>query len=219
MLQCNRRSARYYRRIGHLSETFRPFREAHAFPASVSSSANPGGEGGIVRLRLPKSPRAAFLLLFVGAFGLVGSGLVIGELMRLNPCPLCIFQRVLYLVVGVWALCGVLVPQVRRFWGALIALTSAGGLATAIYQTWLQLHPEAATACGYGEPNLIERLVDWLGMQWPFMFMATGFCTSKESILGLTMANWSIGCFAAFLLLGLWVGFGRRFEQRRFRFR
>ena len=35
--------------------------------------------------------------------------------MRLNPCPLCIFQRVLYLVVGVWALCGVLVPQLRRF--------------------------------------------------------------------------------------------------------
>ncbi|HNJ75735.1 MAG TPA: disulfide bond formation protein B [Azospira sp.] len=172
-----------------------------------------------MKLRLPTSPRQAFLLLFIGAVGLVGAGLVIGEWMRLNPCPLCIFQRVLYLVVGLWALCGVLVPQVRRFWGVLIALTSAGGMATAIYQTWMQMYPEAATACGYGEPNLIERLVDWLGMQWPFMFMATGFCTSKESILGLTMANWSIGCFAAFLLLGVWVGFGRRFEKRRFRFR
>lgn len=167
----------------------------------------------------PKTPRQGFLMIFAGAFGLIAVGLVIGEWMRLNPCPLCIFQRVLYLTVGGVALCGVLVPQVRRFWGSLVAIAALGGMATAVYQTWMQLYPEVAAQCGYGEPNLIERLVDWLGMQWPFMFMATGFCTTKESILGLTMANWSIGCFAAFLLLGLWVGFGKRFEKRRFRFR
>ncbi|MDQ5960069.1 MAG: protein dithiol:quinone oxidoreductase, partial [Pseudomonadota bacterium] len=44
---------------------------------------------------LPTKPRPAFFLLFIAAFGLVGSGLLIGEWMRLNPCPLCIFQRVL----------------------------------------------------------------------------------------------------------------------------
>lgn len=168
---------------------------------------------------LPSSARLAFLYLFVGAVGLVGAGLVIGEWMRLNPCPLCIFQRVLYLVVGLWALCGVLVPMWRRLWGGLIALTALGGLATAAYQTWMQQYPEAATQCGYGDPNLIERFVDWLGLQWPAMFMATGFCTTKEYILGMTMANWSIVCFAAFLVLGAWVGFGRRFEKKRFRFR
>ena len=43
---------------------------------------------------IPKTPRAAFALLFAGAVGLVGVGLVIGEWMRLNPCPLCIVQRV-----------------------------------------------------------------------------------------------------------------------------
>ena len=171
------------------------------------------------RFSLPTSARTAFLILAAGAFALIGAGIVIGEWMRLNPCPLCIFQRVLYIVVGVWALAGVLLPQGRRLWGGLIALTAAGGLATAAYQTWMQLYPEAAVQCGFGEPTLIERLVDWLGVQWPFMFMATGFCTSKEYILGLTMANWSILCFAAFLVLGLWVGFGRRFEKKRFRFR
>ncbi|MCP5269219.1 MAG: disulfide bond formation protein B [Zoogloeaceae bacterium] len=168
---------------------------------------------------LPRTPRKAFFLVFLSTMALVGAGLVIGEWMRLNPCPLCIFQRVLYLLVGLWALFGVLIPQARKFWGCLIAATAVGGLATAIYQTWLQLYPESATACGYGEPNLIERLVDWLGMQWPFMFMATGFCTSKESILGLTMANWSIACFFVFLVLGLWIGFSRRFERKRFNFR
>lgn len=151
--------------------------------------------------RLP-APRVFHALIAVAAFSLVGVGLLIGEWMRLNPCPLCIFQRVLYLVVGFWGGCGAALPAASRLWGGAIVLTSAGGLATAGYQTWMQQNPEVATQCGYGEPNLIERLVDWLGMQWPEMFLATGFCTSKEYILGFTMANWSILCFAVFLALG-----------------
>ena len=165
-----------------------------------------------------RSPRSMFALIAISSLGLVGVGLLIGEWMRLNPCPLCIFQRVLYIVVGVVALCGFLVPGLRKGWGLLIAAAAAGGLATAIYQTWMQLYPEAVTVqCGAGEMNLIEQLVDWLGMQWPAMFMATGFCTTKEYILGFTMANWSILCFSAFLLAGLWVGFAR--VGPRFRFR
>jgi protein dithiol:quinone oxidoreductase len=168
-------------------------------------------------MNMPTAPRPAFAAIFAAAVGLIGSGLAVGELMRINPCPLCIFQRVLYLLVAVWALCGFAVPGVRRWWGGLIAATAVGGMATAVYQTWLQLNPQSAVACGFGEPSLIEQLVNWLGMLWPFMFMATGFCTSKESLFGLTLANWSIAGFAAFLLLGLWVGFSRRFERRRFR--
>ncbi|MBA3996119.1 MAG: disulfide bond formation protein B [Candidatus Accumulibacter sp.] len=156
--------------------------------------------------------RAAFALLAVVAGGLVGVGLAIGELMHINPCPLCIFQRVLYLALAAVALCGALAlaPALRRLWGGLLGLIAAGGLATALYQSWMQFYPEAVTQCGFGEPTLIERLVDWLGMQWPLMFMATGFCTSKESVLGLSMANWSVFCFAGFLLAGVWVGWRRR---------
>lgn len=170
-------------------------------------------------IALPRTARTAFALVALAAIALVGAGLVIGELMRLNPCPLCIFQRLLYLLLAFWAICGVVLPGARRFWGLLIAATAAGGIATAGYQTWMQLYPELAVQCGYGEMNLVEKLVDWLGMQWPFMFMATGFCTSKESILGLTMANWSIPCFLAFLVAGLWIGLARRFARYRFRFR
>lgn len=155
------------------------------------------------------SARSCFAVIAAVAAALVGAGLLIGESMRLNPCPLCIFQRVLYLALAALALAGATGLGGRRLWGGALVLVSAGGLATALYQSWLQLYPEAATQCGFGEPNLIERLVDWLGMQWPFMFMATGFCTTKEYILGLTMANWSILCFSGFLLAGLWVGWRR----------
>ena len=141
--------------------------------------------------------RAWFATLALGTLGLVAFGMELQQLFRLAPCPLCIFQRVLYIVIGLVALAGVLLPGGRLLWSALIAALAAGGVAVAGYQTWMQAFPHLATECGYSDPNLIERLVDWLGMQWPSLFLATGFCTSREwEFFGLSMANWSLLVFA-----------------------
>jgi disulfide bond formation protein DsbB len=143
------------------------------------------------------SVRAWFATLSLGCFGLVAIGLALQTQFRLAPCPFCIFQRLLYLVIGGLALIGFVWPAVRQAWASLIGLLALIGVAVAGYQTWMQAFPELATECGYAEPNLIERLVDWLGMQWPSMFLATGFCTSKEWVfLSLSMANWSMLIFA-----------------------
>ena len=147
------------------------------------------------------SLRACFGLLALAAIGLTLAGWWIGEWMRLQPCPLCIFQRLLYLLIALLALAGMLMPAWSRLWGLLLALTAAGGLATAAYQSWLQYLPDASMECGLGDPTLIEQIVDWFGMRWPAMFMATGFCTSKDWLfLGLSMAVWSGLCFLAFLV-------------------
>ena len=140
--------------------------------------------------------RAWFATLSLGALGLVAVGMLLQHLLHLSPCPLCIFQRLLYLVIGVTAFCGFAMPVLRPLWAGLIALLATGGFLVAAYQTWMQAFPELATECGYAEPNLIERLVDALGMQWPNLFLATGFCSSKEWVfLGLSMANWSLVMF------------------------
>jgi len=144
--------------------------------------------------------RAWFATLALGTLGLVAFGMELQQLFRLAPCPLCIFQRVLYIVIGLVALAGVLLPGGRLLWSALIAALAAGGVAVAGYQTWMQAFPHLAPECGYNEPNLIERLVDWLGMQWPSLFLATGFCTSREwEFIGLSMANWSLLVFAGII--------------------
>jgi len=141
--------------------------------------------------------RAWFATLSLGCFGLVAIGMELQSMLRLAPCPFCIFQRLLYLVIGGLALLGFLWPVVRLAWAGLIGLLALLGAGVAAYQTWMQAFPELATECGYAEPNVIERLVDWLGMQWPSMFLATGFCTSREWVfLGLSMANWSLLIFA-----------------------
>jgi disulfide bond formation protein DsbB len=141
--------------------------------------------------------RAWFATLALGTLGLVAFGLELQQMYRLAPCPFCIFQRLLYIVIGLVALLGVVLPVGRLLWAALIAALAAGGAAVAGYQSWMQAFPHLATECGYSDPTLIERLVDWLGMQWPGLFLATGFCTSREwEFLGLSMANWSFLVFA-----------------------
>ena len=151
--------------------------------------------------------RAWFASLSLGAFGLVAVGLELQHLLKLSPCPLCIFQRVLYMAIGFFAFCGFALPRIRQLWAPLIALLATGGVMVASYQSWMQAYPELATECGYAEPSLIERLVDVLGMQWPSLFLATGFCSSKEWVfLGLSMANWSVLVFAGIVIyVGLLV--------------
>ncbi|HYO26937.1 MAG TPA: disulfide bond formation protein B [Azonexus sp.] len=141
--------------------------------------------------------RAWFAALALGVFGLVAAGMELQQLLRLAPCPLCIFQRLIYLVIGLVALAGVLLPGGRLLWSVLIAALASGGVAVAGYQTWMQAFPHLATECSYSDPNAIERLVEWLGMEWPSLFLATGFCTSRDwEFLALSMANWSLLVFA-----------------------
>jgi len=160
---------------------------------------------------MPLSTRAFFALLATISLALLGAGLVLGAMARLNPCYLCNFQRLLYMVLAVFALGGVVLPAWRKLWSVLVGLTALGGMATAIYQSWMQYAPALVTECGVGQPTLLEQIVDWLGMRWPSLFMVTGFCTDKDWVfLGLSLANWSVLCFAVLLTGAVWLFVRRR---------
>lgn len=156
----------------------------------------------------PLADRSLFLLLAAGALGIDAAGFALQSLLRLDPCPLCIFQRFLFLVLALLGVIGAILPftSLRRFLGWLVVLISLGGLATASYQSWMQAFPEQFShACNYSDPTLIEQFVDWLGTYLPTLFMASGLCTSKAwSLLGLSMANWAMLTFTLISLLTLW---------------
>lgn len=140
---------------------------------------------------------AAFALLLVAA------AVVLTEWLQLNPCPLCIFQRVLDLALAaLLASAAVLVATraVRWLFAAALLVASAG-IATAAYQSWIQFSPPQMS-CGPAAQGPIERLVAWLGEQVPLLFLATGSCESTElSILGLSLANWSLVAYVALAAL------------------
>ena len=160
------------------------------------------------------STRRVFILLATTSLALLGSGLLMGELLRLHPCYLCNFQRLLYMALAFFALCGALIPGWRRFWCVLVGLAAGGGAVTALQQSWMQYAPQQATECGFGDPTLVEQIINWLSPQWPSMFMVTGFCTNKDwDFLGLSLANWSAVCFLVLFAISVWLLFRREAKR------
>lgn len=148
--------------------------------------------------------RAWFATLGLGCLGIVAIGMELQHLLRLSPCPYCIFQRMLYMLIALFAWLGFALPVLRLIWAGVIMALAALGAAVAGYQSWMQAYPLLAPECGFTDPNAIERLVDWFGLAWPSLFLATGFCSSKEWVfLGLSMANWSLLVFLGIVLYAL----------------
>jgi disulfide bond formation protein DsbB len=153
------------------------------------------------------TPRTLWLALAAGCAGLALASLILTPWLDLHPCHMCIFQRLLFMLIAVLALAAALVgPRVRWLPGGLVLGLAALGVAVAAYQTWLQAQPPGSISCVGGQPDLIEGLVEWLGQRIPSLFLATGFCEEPELIiLGLSLANWALVSFAACLVAGAWA--------------
>ena len=156
------------------------------------------------------SRRLTFGLMAFAASGLLASGLALGEFLRLTPCYLCNFQRFLYIVIALLSAFACVTNRWPRFWGLSTGLSALWGIATAAEQSWMQYAPDQVTECGLSDPTLVETIVNWLSMKWPAMFMVTGFCTEKDwTLIGLTLANWSVFCFLALAGIAVWQAFRR----------
>ncbi len=156
------------------------------------------------------TPRLIWSLLAAGSIALVAGSFVLTDRFNLNPCHLCIFQRLLFMKLAVlYLLAAWLSPRPVGWWSGLASLPIAlVGIATAAYQSWLQMQPPGSISCVASEPSPIERLVEWLGQLQPELFLATGFCEEAElSILGLSLANWALVSFIAFLVAAGWALF------------
>ena len=150
------------------------------------------------------SNRSTLLLMSAVALGLGVAAVTLAEVLKLDACHLCIFQRVVYFVIGAVLLIAFFAwkrPSLRIASLVASAGFSAWGMVVAAQQSWLQWFPDSGLSCTVVEAGITERLIDWLGEMYPLFFMATGFCGSKDLvIIGLALANWSFLIFFAFLL-------------------
>lgn len=156
-----------------------------------------------------RSARAPFVLAALTSFGLVFGGVAMAQLMNLAACPLCIIQRMLYLLLGTVAAVGIALaarPLGRRIAALLMALVAGTGIFVAGYQVWLQRFARD-TKCAVDTPWW-ERLVDWAGEQAPLFFQPNGLCSDAAwKFLGLSIAEWSLMAFTALLALSLFAAF------------
>ena len=160
------------------------------------------------------STRAANLLGFVACAALLGYAYYLQYHDGLEPCPLCIFQRVAVFAVGVVFLIATLQNAGRigsRIYAVLLGLTAACGLALSIRHIYIQSLPEGSVpACG--------ATLDYLMEVFPIMHViqkvltGSGECHKIDwRLLGLSMPWWT---GAAFLALGAW-GVAMNWRERK----
>ena len=163
-----------------------------------------------------QADRLLWPLLALAAALIALTSLVLTAWLDLSPCHLCIFQRLLFMLLALFAVAAMPRNRFGLLAGGLFAVIAVVGIATASYQSWLQLQPPDTVSCIGGEMGPIERLVEWLGVHLPALFMATGFCEDNELvILGLSLANWALVMFAGMLAAALWMLYTRAKSNRR----
>lgn len=145
------------------------------------------------------SPRGLIAATGIVAAALVAGGVVLAQTLNLAACPLCILQRMLYLLLTLEALTAWIAAgstPTRRAAALVMAATTLTGAGIAAYQTWLQRFAKGVS-CTADQPWW-ESFVNWAGAQWPLLFEASGLCSEAGwKFLGLSIAEWSLIAFSS----------------------
>jgi protein dithiol:quinone oxidoreductase len=152
------------------------------------------------------TPRNLFLLAFLGCLGLMGGALYLEHVVGLEPCPLCIVQRVCVILFALVCLVAAIHgPGLlgQRLYAGLALLFALVGAATAGRQIWLQsVPPDQLEAC---LPSL-EFMLDALPLQEivRLVFHGTADCAEVTwTLFGLSVPEWSLLAFIGMILFGL----------------
>jgi protein dithiol:quinone oxidoreductase len=151
------------------------------------------------------SRRQLNLLGFLCCAGLLGYAWYVQGVLRIEPCPLCIFQRVGIAAVGaLFLVAGLHAPPGRgaRVYGVLVALAALATMGVAARHVWIQHLPEdAVPACGAGLKFLLEEFP--LTQVVRKVLSGSGECHQVNwTFLSLSMPTWVLLVAGALGALG-----------------
>ncbi|MFD1383306.1 disulfide bond formation protein B [Rhodanobacter aciditrophus] len=145
------------------------------------------------------TPRRFHGLVAIAAFGLLGVAFYMEYQMGLEPCPLCMFQRIMFFMIGVFALISAVRGKIswHRKMAWPIILFSVLGAALAVRHLYLQNLPaDELPACLPGLSYMFE-VFPWQEILQA-MIMGTGECGDVVwTFLGLSIPGWTLVAFVA----------------------
>lgn len=152
--------------------------------------------------------RIGYLIGAVICAALLGFGLYLQHVEGLDPCPLCVFQRVAFIALELVFLLGMLHGPgktgavVYAVFGGLFAATGAG---IAGRHVWLQNLPaDQVPACGPGLSYMLEQYA--VTRMLEKVLSGSGECAEAGwRFLGLTIPGWSLLWFVLLGILVLWL--------------
>jgi disulfide bond formation protein DsbB len=152
-----------------------------------------------IRLRAPQVLTAVGLL----AFAAVATAAVAQYVFDMQPCPWCVLQRFIYLVLGELALVAAfLTGGARRGVAGLALLVALSGIAAAL---WQQLVAASEASC---DLTLAERITTSLHLDrlLPQLFIAYASCADAAvNVIGIPFAVWSCAMFVLLAVLLAWT--------------
>ncbi len=140
-------------------------------------------------------PRSWFALVAVACAALLGYVLYVQHVLFLDPCPLCIFQRIAFIWIGAVALLAFIHnPASKGYWvySGLVLLGALVGSAIAGRHVWLQsLPPNQVPDCGMGLNYMLETMPFFAVLSE--VLYGSGECADIDwAFLGLSMPSWSL---------------------------
>ncbi len=154
-------------------------------------------------------PRPWFALVAVSCASLLAYALYVQHVEFLDPCPLCVLQRVAFLWIGAWALVAAVHNPGRsgRWLYAIgLVLGAIAGALIAGRHVWLQSLPpdQVPDDCGMGLNYMLDTM--------PFaevmsqVFYGSGECATIDwTFAGLSMPSWTLIWYIGFALITLGV--------------
>ena len=144
---------------------------------------------------------------FLACAGMMGYALFAQYVLLLDPCPLCVFQRIAVISLGlIFLIAAGHNPSGsgRRVYAVLVLLAAGTGAGVAGRHVWLQNLPaDQVPACGPSLDYILDAfpLLDALKM----VFTGSGECaTIVWQFLGLSMPAWVLICLIVIGTFGIW---------------
>ncbi len=154
------------------------------------------------------SPRILFLALFLGCSGLMAVGFFMQYQMGLEPCALCMTQRVFIVAVGLTALLAFAInPGLvgRRIFAVLGACFAVAGGSFSSRQLYLQSLPaDQVPACGPSFSYLMDNFPIMEAVS--VMLRGDGNCAEVSwTFLGVSIPGWTLVAFVGLVAINVWL--------------
>ncbi len=158
------------------------------------------------------SKRQKFFLGFLFCSGLMAYALFAQYFLNLEPCPLCIFQRVAVISMGIiFLICSLLEPKsslAKIISSTLFVTAGSFGVAVASRHVWLQNLPsDQVPGCGPGLDFMMSTFP--INEVFEMVFNGSGECATIDwSFLSLSMPAWVIICSLFLIAYAIWINYG-----------
>ena len=163
------------------------------------------------------SSKNGYLLGFVSCFATVALALAIQTQYNLEPCPLCISQRIVFMGLGLLFLIAAFIKPktlLHKIFVLLQILTALGGAGVAIRHWWIQAHHATMVVdCGVGIDYMFQNFP--LKKMFMLIFKGSGDCAVIDwSFIGLSLPQLSLITFISFATYAVYLA--RRKNEKQY---